>query len=44
MGKISAHSAYDLCLISWYKCLIFNLVFFTPRFLERDYLSECAFS
>ena len=39
--KIAAHSAYDM--FSWYKCLIVNL-FSPPRFLERDSLSDCAFS
>ena len=41
IGKVAAHSAYDM--FSWYKCLIVNLVYFPPRFLERDYHSDCAF-
>ena len=42
MTKMAAHSAYDM--FSWYKCLIVNLVFFPPRFLERNSLSGCALS
>ena len=48
----SAHSAYDI--FSRYKCLIVNLVvcvfffflffFFLVSFLERESLSDCAFS
>ena len=39
--EIAAHSAYDM--FSKYKYLIANLVF-PPRFLEREFLSDCAFS
>ena len=39
---IAAHSAYDM--FSWYTYLsvISKLVFPTPRFMEWDYLSDCA--
>ena len=40
IGKIAAHSAYDMFL--WYKYLIVNLVFPTSG-LEGKYLSDCAF-
>ena len=41
IGKIAAHSAYDM--FSLHKYLIVNLVF-PLRFLEWEYLSDCAFS
>ena len=34
MGKIAAHSAYDMC--SWYKYLIVNLVFSHLGFWSRN--------
>ena len=34
IGKIAAHSAYDMFL--WYKYLIVNLVFSPPRYLEWE--------
>ena len=40
--EIAAHSAYDM--FCKYKYLIVNLVFSPPRFLEWDFLSDCAFS
>ena len=42
IGKIAAHSAYEM--FSWYKYLIVSFVFFPPRFLEWESLSDCAFS
>ena len=44
IGKIAAHSAYDVFSWSKYMYLIVNLVFFPPRFLEWESLSDCAFS
>ena len=41
IGKIAAHSAYDM--FSFHKYQI-NLVFFPPRFLEWESLSDYAFS
>ena len=38
--EIAAHSAYDM----FSKYLIVNLFFFPPRFLECEFLSDCAFS
>ena len=43
--EIAAHTAFDM--FSNYKYLIANLVFPTsvsPRYLEWEFLSECAFS
>ena len=40
-SEIAAHSAYDM--FSKYKCLIGNSIF-PPRFMEWEFLSECAFS
>ena len=41
--EIAAHSAYDM--FSKYRYLIVNLVFFfQSRFLEWEFLSDCAFS
>ena len=41
--EIAAHSAYNM--FSRYKYLIVNLLFFfPPRFLECEFLSDCAFS
>ena len=44
IGKIAAHSAYDM--YSWYKYLIVSLVFshLGPRFLEWESFSDCAFT
>ena len=42
IGKIAAHSAYEM--FSWYKYLIVSLIFFSPRFLEWESFSDCAFS
>ena len=39
--EIVAHSAYDM--YSKYKYLIVNIVF-PSRFLEWEFLSDCAFS
>ena len=39
---IAAHSAYDI--FSWYKYIIVNLVFPIPRFVEWEFLSDCASS
>ena len=40
--KVAAHSAYYM--FSWYKYLIVDLVFPTARFLEWEFLSDCACS
>ena len=40
--EIAAHSAYNM--FSSYKYLIVNLVYFPLRFLEWEFLSDCAFS
>ena len=42
IGKIAAHSAHEM--FSWYKYLIVSLVFSPPWFLERESVSDCAFS
>ena len=43
MGKIAAHSAYDM--FSWYKYLIVSLfVFSHPGFWNGNLFSDCAFS
>ena len=39
--EIATHSAYDM--VSEYKYLIVNL-FFPPRLLKWEFLSDCAFS
>ena len=39
--EIDAYSAYDM--FHKYRSLIVNLVF-SRRFLEREFLSDCAFS
>ena len=36
------HSAYDM--FSWYKYLSVFLVFSHPRFVEWEFLSDCAIS
>ena len=41
LGK-AAHSACDM--ISWYKYLSVILVFSHPRFMEWEFLSDCAIS
>ena len=40
---IASHSPYDM-LFSWYKYLSVILVFPTPRFMEWEFLSDCAIS
>ena len=40
--EIAAHSAIDM--FSKYKYVIVNLVFFPPRFLECEVLTDYAFS
>ena len=42
IGGIAAHSAYDM--FSWYKYLSVILVFPIPRFMEWEFLSDCAIS
>ena len=42
IGKIAAHSAYDMFLR--YKYLIVNSVFSHLDFLEWESFSDCAFS
>ena len=39
---IAAHSAYNM--FSWYKYLSVISVFSTPRFMEWEFLSDCAIS
>ena len=39
---IAAHLACDM--FSWYKYLSVILVFSTPRFMEWEFLSDCAIS
>ena len=39
---LSCYTAYDM--FSWYTYLSVNLVFPIPRFMEWDYLSDCAIS
>ena len=41
IGKMAANSAY--IMFSQYKYVIVNLVF-PPRFLEWEFLSDCAIS
>ena len=44
VGKMAAHSGYDM--FSWYKYLIVNsvLIFSNLGFLEWESFSDCAFS
>ena len=42
IGKIAAHSAYDMC--SWYTYLIVNLDFSHLGFWKGILFSDCAFS